>query len=429
MKTAPIPKIIAQHSEEAAFLWLTRDSATGEPHYSLKDLAKLDGRVEAHLDGLRVAGDYGWEVVRADLAWREPGEFFAASRVALDRSDRAGFDQVLAAACGRVDSEPGGLRAIVSALGWGGWNQVSATVEGLLKSEDPERLYVGVAAAAVHRSLGMDTAERLLRDSPPKVRARVHRACGEMMFSRLLARLEPDDRDVDSTFWACWSGTLMGDGTSLRRLMGFCRPDSPYADRAVGLVARYLSVEDALGWQKELASRPESMRLAILAAGAIGAPELIDSLFAPLEIAALARVAGEAITTISGADLAYEDLEGAAPDGFEGGPSEDPGDGNISTDADAGLPWPDPSLLLSWWESRRGNFAKGVRYLCGEPIRVDSLWAVLSKGRQRQRRAAALEMARLATDRGPLFEWRARGDRQRALLDRLEPKPGGLNSR
>jgi len=50
-----ISSIVSQHAEEAAFLWLLRSNATGAAHYSLKDLAKLDGRVEAHLDGLRVA--------------------------------------------------------------------------------------------------------------------------------------------------------------------------------------------------------------------------------------------------------------------------------------------------------------------------------------------------------------------------------------
>lgn len=59
-----IADIVSQHVEEAAFLWLLRSSAIRQPHYALKDLAKLDERVEAHLDGLRVAGasdTWGWE--------------------------------------------------------------------------------------------------------------------------------------------------------------------------------------------------------------------------------------------------------------------------------------------------------------------------------------------------------------------------------
>jgi hypothetical protein len=37
-----IPSILCQHTEEAAFLWLLRLNATRAPHYTLKDLAKLD---------------------------------------------------------------------------------------------------------------------------------------------------------------------------------------------------------------------------------------------------------------------------------------------------------------------------------------------------------------------------------------------------
>jgi hypothetical protein len=48
-----IPEIIDQHAEEAAFLWLRRDAAVHQPHYDIEDLAELDERVEAHLDGLR----------------------------------------------------------------------------------------------------------------------------------------------------------------------------------------------------------------------------------------------------------------------------------------------------------------------------------------------------------------------------------------
>lgn len=47
--------LLQRFAEEAAFLWLKRDHAVRAPHYSLGDIVKLDERVEAHLDGLRVA--------------------------------------------------------------------------------------------------------------------------------------------------------------------------------------------------------------------------------------------------------------------------------------------------------------------------------------------------------------------------------------
>ncbi len=72
--------IIEQHSEEAAFLWLLRGSAVSAPHYKLKDLAKLDDRIDAHIDGLRIAEDAGWEILKKQLEEHpEPGEAFAAA--------------------------------------------------------------------------------------------------------------------------------------------------------------------------------------------------------------------------------------------------------------------------------------------------------------------------------------------------------------
>jgi len=56
---AIIEDIVSQHAEEAAFLWLLRSYATRAPHYDLADLAALEERVDAHLDGLRIAGDAG----------------------------------------------------------------------------------------------------------------------------------------------------------------------------------------------------------------------------------------------------------------------------------------------------------------------------------------------------------------------------------
>jgi len=52
-----VEEIIEKHAEDTAYLWLQRDAAVREPHYSLADLARLDNRVEANIDGLRIAGD------------------------------------------------------------------------------------------------------------------------------------------------------------------------------------------------------------------------------------------------------------------------------------------------------------------------------------------------------------------------------------
>ncbi len=84
-------------------------------------------------------------------------------------------------------------------------------------------------------------------------------------------------------------------------------------------------------------------------------------------------------------------------------------------DADLNLAWPDPALIQKWWNARQGNFAKGTRYLLGQPITPESLREALKTGYQRQRAAAALELAILKPG-GPLFEVRAPGWRQQGML-------------
>src|SRR5437016_12004830 len=110
-----IPEIVQQHAEEAAFLWLLRDAAVSAPHYLLADLVRLEDRVEAHIDGLRVAGEPGWEIAKGQLVEiGEPGEVFAAALLAFESGDAARVQDVLAAGI----AKPEAVRAMISALGW-----------------------------------------------------------------------------------------------------------------------------------------------------------------------------------------------------------------------------------------------------------------------------------------------------------------------
>jgi len=52
----PLPDLVSRHFEEASFLWTLRRRAVDAPHYTFADLERLDERIEAHLDGLRIAG-------------------------------------------------------------------------------------------------------------------------------------------------------------------------------------------------------------------------------------------------------------------------------------------------------------------------------------------------------------------------------------
>jgi uncharacterized protein (TIGR02270 family) len=114
-------------------------------------------------------------------------------------------------------------------------------------------------------------------------------------------------------------------------------------------------------------------------------------------------------------DLAAEKFDAPWPTGFTAGPMEDPADDNVAMDLDENLPWPDAAQLTAWWQKHTPNFQPGTRYLCGQSLTEEWLEHVLRYGYQRQRAAAALELALLRPNQ-PLFNVRAPGHRQQELL-------------
>jgi hypothetical protein len=80
----PVPvlrEIVRQHAELAAFLWTVYDRHLLNPHENPDmdevRLARLVARLEAHLDGLRVAGADGLAVAQEIYeAFPEAGELF-----------------------------------------------------------------------------------------------------------------------------------------------------------------------------------------------------------------------------------------------------------------------------------------------------------------------------------------------------------------
>ena len=84
-----------QFVEDASFLWLLRDQAVDSPNYNIIEMAELDDRIEAHLDGLRLAGDVGWEAAEENLKWQEAGEMFTGTAIAFSLGKKRIIDQVL----------------------------------------------------------------------------------------------------------------------------------------------------------------------------------------------------------------------------------------------------------------------------------------------------------------------------------------------
>ncbi len=408
-----IPEIVSQHAEEAAFLWLLRSNAIHAPHYSLKDLAKLDGRVEAHLDGLRVAGEAGWELYKAALGKEATGEVFAASVIAFESGIESRIQVVLEA----VEKTPELSTGLISAFGWMPFQQAAPHAQRLLAAESPLQRLVGLAAYAVHRQDPGAALKEALSSPDLLLKARALKAVGELGKANLLPLVKSNLTVEDFTcrYWAAWSGALLGEALAIPVLQRIAENGHAKREAACTMAVRWISVQEAQAWLKVLASRSETLRLAVQAAGVIGDPAHISWLIQQMANPVVARVAGESFTFITGIDLAYDDLDTDKPEGFEAGPTENPEDENVDMDPDEDSPWPNPQLIEKWWFTHRAQFTNGTRYLCGQPMTIESLNQVLRTGRQRQRTAAALELA-IRQPGTPLFNTSAPGFRQQALL-------------
>jgi len=409
---AVIEEIVQQHAEEAAFLWLLRDAAVHAPHYSLKDLARLDERVEAHLDGLRIAGEPGWRICREALALEEPGEVFTAAVIAFESGVEERLEQVFAVAAKSDELS----RPVIAALGWLEWPLASRYVQGLLEVGAPAASRLGLAAAAAHRQdPGAGLAAGLVSDDP-LLKCRALKGAGELGRRDLLfhvgGNLSADN--IALRFQAARSTLLLGGEGAVPVLRAIAESDSEYAPLACGMAVRGMPPAEAHHWVKSLAAAKQQ-RLAVYGAGMLGDPAAIPWLLELMAIPELARPAGEAFTLITGVDLAYESLEGQWPEDFAAGPSEEPEDEEVAMDPDEDLPWPAPERIARWWEAHREEFVSGVRHLAGKPLSGEQLRQVLRSGFQRQRSAAAIELALLQPGQ-PLFAVRAPGFRQQQLL-------------
>lgn len=404
-----ILRVAEQQAEQAAFLWLLRERAVLSSRYTLSDLTRLDRRIDAHLEGLVLAGDGGWAVCAAALQQPDAGELFTAAAVALRSGNLQHIQQVLE----RGAAAKHLVRGVVSAFGWQSFEAVEGLARSLITAELPAVRRIGTAVFAIHRR---NPGPLLLRggyEGDSHLRTRLLRAIGEL---GRLDDLQPlrdnlSSPDEGCRFAAAWSAAVLGDARALPVLKSVALSASPLAPEAAEMIIRGADVPTALDFQQELARRKDLLRAAVICAGVLGVPAVIPWLLEQMPVAGLARVAGEAFATLTGADLKREHLDAGMPDGFRPGPTDNPDDDDVEIDEDDGLSWPSPARVADWWAKHGSTFTNGNRYFRGKPIQADWLGNVLQNGRQQHRTGAALELAIRHPGR-PLFNTRAPGFRQ-----------------
>jgi uncharacterized protein (TIGR02270 family) len=335
-----IPEIVDQHRENSSSLWLQRAYAVAKTSHQLNDLVALDERIEANIDGLRVALRSGWRISHADLQKGEAADFFCTGVLALESGPSGSIEELIDLAQ-RTAIETVSMpyhcaydpwRGLVSAFAWIDRAHVPGMIDRLTSSSDPCRHWLGVATCGVRRILDHPSLAAALGDTERLVRTRAARAVGELGRTDLLKDLSVLrlTRDPECRFWSAWAAARMGAAESLDTLADIAWNNLPRADRALDLLLRRLDVPQANAWLREFAKLPDRKRSLIRATGVVGDPLYIPWLIEHMAEPATARLAGEALSMITGLDLAYRDLDRRPPADFQSGPNDDPEDENVA---------------------------------------------------------------------------------------------------
>jgi uncharacterized protein (TIGR02270 family) len=413
----PLLPVVVQHVQELAVLWNTRTLLVRGGALTLTQLSRCDERIAAHQDGCVVAGASAARKLVEETIEPGLGPLFAAAVVALGSKDLEAFAHCVATVESIADRWP----ALVAAMGWIEKSRLVGIGASLIHSGSVFRRRLALAACRLQHADPGSTLRTALVDQDVNLRAEGLRLVGTLgreEFLPLCGSITSQGH-TDEQWWAAWSSVLLGNrGAALEVLTNLALVPGAHRARAFRVALQAMTVGDAHGVLQSLQRDPKDLRRVIQGGGIVGDPTYVPWLISHMSNDQTARLAGESFSLITGADLAWLDLERKPPENFESGPNDDPSDPNVEMDPDDGLPWPDPERINGWWTKNGNRFTPGTRYFMGAPVTRAHCIDVLKNGYQRQRILAAHYLCLL--DPGtPLFNTSAPAWRQQKLLAQM----------
>ena len=169
-KTRVIIDILEEHYEELAFLWAQRQNALRSPEYTSRELADLEERIEARVQGLLIGGEAIVPLVEEGLAEDDPAVAFAAAYALLRLDSQLAREKVSNAF---VAAQGGALEGIRQALCHGLIDELKEWLDGQLADAAPPIAVAAAEALAFHEMLDSEDArlDKLLADTDGLVRA------------------------------------------------------------------------------------------------------------------------------------------------------------------------------------------------------------------------------------------------------------------
>lgn len=143
-----IPSVLVEHLEQLAMLWQQRQDAQRSPDYLREDVARLDERLEAHVDGLLLAGEQAIPLLEESLASEEPAAVFAAAFVLLRQEQPASAIRVVETL---LPAKQGQLAGIRQALCYGPIALVEPRLREICESEHSAAAVAALEVLAYHQ--------------------------------------------------------------------------------------------------------------------------------------------------------------------------------------------------------------------------------------------------------------------------------------
>ncbi|AXW62444.1 hypothetical protein CJO94_11440 [Ralstonia solanacearum] len=400
--TSVIAPLVARHASDAAFYWMRLDQSVATFHFTLAHYRQFNSRLDAHLEGLAIAGPEGMPPAFAALErWKKPGEAFACTWLASQHPVEAWLG-VLAE---HLEKQPDTLlRGAISALAWlppdvahpmiHRWSQPQASAALQVVALRAAALLAPDAAKALAAPLSEYVA------SPsPYVRAAACRALGKQppdaAAPLLLAALQdeemavraeaaialsgmPEPGEAGAVLWHCVAAqaAVHGQATGWYRMQ---------ATRRLNRWTRYLAWLAPLG-HADLPALFDHLppRVGLTFALYHGDCAHLGRVLAALVDPETARYAGWIWQSLTGVDLEAAGLTLPEP---EMAPTRGPVT-DAQLDADNGLPLPNASAVAR----HAVALPPGTRCLLGRELTVAEAIRLLQAAPQAIRSVAALSL-------------------------------------
>jgi uncharacterized protein (TIGR02270 family) len=418
--------IYEEHLDEASFLFTQWEEALCSPHYTLQEIAEgPEERLLAHLDGLVLGGQRVAKKLLLSGLEGEAGVAFA-SGFTLASAEDGDFLRIVVGALPAA-ADPAARAAIRRALAVARAKDLGPRLQALLPGAGDARVDVLDVLGSLRVDPGGDLDALAVSGDPAAqvVALRLGRLFPVRLDPQALElALRSDAPEVRAA--ALETGMVVGRRgayDAVKATLAGKEPGLASAALLMGLSGEPGGVE-AL---REALEEPEAAHAAVYALGFTGRVEAAEALLDAMRSEALAPLAVEGFSAITG--LRIE--KGFARPAKAWNPDDEEDTTVERYGPEADLPEPEPDAVARWWKDARPRFSEGQRWLRGQPWGLETVLGELREGPARRREALALDLAvrsqgraQLAWDALSATQWKELGE-ARAMAGRFAERAYG----